>query len=107
MPFSLVETTIVPEILKPQKPGHQLTVIRIRPRRSVVHENTRPRTGGHVLSYDLAIDSPQNLIGLWWREIARLLAAFQVKIRATISVVATLASWLTVLQTQFASTVVR
>jgi len=60
MPFSLVETTLVPEILKPYKPGHQLTVIRIRPRRWV--ENTRPRTGGHVLSYDLSIDSPKTLI---------------------------------------------
>ena len=59
MPFSLVKTTIVPEILKPQKPGHQLTVIRIRPRRSVVHENTRPRNGGHVLSYDLTAISHQ------------------------------------------------
>jgi hypothetical protein len=67
MPFSLVETTLVPEILKPYKPGHQLTIIRIRPRRSVVHENTRPCTGGHVLSYDLSIDSPKTLI---WTMVA-------------------------------------
>ncbi len=66
MPFSLVETTLVPEILKPYKPGHQLTVIRIGPRRSVVHENTQPRTGGpRALVCDLETDSPQNLIGLW------------------------------------------
>jgi colanic acid/amylovoran biosynthesis glycosyltransferase len=39
LPFSLGETYIIPEILELQRRGHKVTVIPLRPRRSVVHED--------------------------------------------------------------------
>jgi glycosyltransferase involved in cell wall biosynthesis len=44
MPFSLDETFIIPEILELQKNGHQVTVIPIRPLRTVFHEEARVLT---------------------------------------------------------------
>ena len=41
LPFSFGETYIVPEILEVQRRGHRVTVIPIRPRRPVIHEDAR------------------------------------------------------------------
>jgi colanic acid/amylovoran biosynthesis glycosyltransferase len=41
LPFSFEETYIVPEILELQRRGHRVTVIPIRPRRAVFHEDAR------------------------------------------------------------------
>lgn len=44
MPFGVDEAFIVPEILELQKRGHQVTVIPLRPCRSVFHEDARALT---------------------------------------------------------------
>jgi colanic acid/amylovoran biosynthesis glycosyltransferase len=44
LPLSFGETFIVPEILELQKRGHRVTVIPIRPRRPVAHEDARRLT---------------------------------------------------------------
>jgi glycosyltransferase involved in cell wall biosynthesis len=41
LPFSLEETWIVPEILEFQKRGHRVTVVPIRPRRAVFHDDAQ------------------------------------------------------------------
>src|SRR5687767_12346156 len=41
LPFSLEETWIVPEILEIQKRGHRVTVIPVRPRFAIFHDDAR------------------------------------------------------------------
>lgn len=41
LPFSSVESHIIPEILEVQRRGHRVTVVPIRPRGSFVHEDAR------------------------------------------------------------------
>jgi glycosyltransferase involved in cell wall biosynthesis len=42
LPFTSVESFIIPEILEVQRRGHRVTVVPIRPRGSFVHEDARP-----------------------------------------------------------------
>jgi glycosyltransferase involved in cell wall biosynthesis len=44
MPFGPEETFIIPEILEIQRRGHRVTVIPVRPRRTVFHEDARALT---------------------------------------------------------------
>ncbi len=48
LPFSFEETFIVPEILELQRRGHRVTVIPIRPRRAVIHEDARRLTDSTI-----------------------------------------------------------
>ena len=48
LPFSFEETYIVPEILELQRLGHRVTVIPIRPRRAVFHEDARLLTDSTI-----------------------------------------------------------
>jgi colanic acid/amylovoran biosynthesis glycosyltransferase len=44
LPFSLEETYIVPEILELERRGHQVSVVPVRPRRRIIHEDARGLT---------------------------------------------------------------
>lgn len=75
LPFSFEETYIVPEILELQRQGHRVTVIPIRPRYAIFHEDAR-------LLSDSAIAEPVLSLSIISNALAELVRAPRLAFRS-------------------------